>query len=296
MKLVPIAALAVFAALPAAADEGMWTFDNPPRSAIQQSLGVNLDSAWLDRVREATVRLDSGCTGSFISGDGLILTNHHCAEDCIAQNSSEGNDLVENGFISGSREKELQCKEDSVSVLVGTEDVTARVASALEGVAPEGIVEARRAALTKLEQACEDESTKAKGGPLKCERVSLYQGGQHWLYKYRRYEDVRLVFAPERDIAAFGGDPDNFQFPRWCLDMSILRAYVDGKPAKTPNHLRFDWDGVQPGDAVFVSGHPGDTDRLLTAAQLEVQRDTFMPFWLMRLVSVTTVPPALYAS
>jgi len=282
MKLVPIAAIAAFAALPAAADEGMWTFDNPPRSAIQQKLGVTLDAAWLDRVREATVRLDSGCTGSFISGDGLILTNHHCAEDCIAQNSSEGNDLVEGGFISGSREKELQCKEDSVSVLVGTEDVTARVAAALQGVAPEGIVEARRAALTKLEQACEDESKKAKGGPLKCERVSLYQGGQHWLYKYRRYEDVRLVFAPERDIAAFGGDPDNFQFPRWCLDMSILRAYVDGKPAKTPNHLRFDWDGVQPGDAVFISGHPGNTDRLLTAAQLEVQRDTFMPFWLMR--------------
>jgi hypothetical protein len=282
MKLVPIAALAAFAALPAAADEGMWTFDNPPRSAIQQSLGVTLDTAWLDRVREATVRLDSGCTGSFISGDGLILTNHHCAEDCIAQNSSEGNDLVDKGFLAGGRDKELQCKEDSVSVLVGTEDVTARIAAALEGVAPEGIVEARRAALTKLEQACEDESKKAKGGPLKCERVSLYQGGQHWLYKYRRYEDVRLVFAPERDIAAFGGDPDNFQFPRWCLDMSILRAYVDGEPAKTPNHLRFAWDGVQPGDAVFISGHPGNTDRLLTAAQLEVQRDTFMPFWLMR--------------
>ena len=167
-------------------------------------------------------------------------------------------------------------------MLVGTEDVTAKVAAALEGVAPEGVVEARRGALTKLEQACEEGSKKAKGGPLKCERVSLYQGGQHWLYKYRRYEDVRLVFAPERDIAAFGGDPDNFQFPRWCLDMSILRAYEGGKPAKTPNHLRFDWDGAQPGDAVFVSGHPGNTDRLLTAAQLEVQRDTFMPFWLMR--------------
>ena len=160
--------------------------------------------------------------------------------------------------------------------------LTAKVAAALAGVAPEGVVEARRAALTKLEQACEEASKGAKGGPLKCERVSLYQGGQHWLYKYRRYEDVRLVFAPERDIAAFGGDPDNFQFPRWCLDMSILRAYEGGKPAKTPTHLRFDWDGVQPGDAVFISGHPGNTDRLLTAAQLEVQRDTFMPFWLMR--------------
>ena len=282
MKLVPIAALAAFAAFQAAAEEGMWTFDNPPRDAIQQKYGVSLDSAWLDRVREATVRLETGCTGSFISGDGLILTNHHCAEDCIAQNSSEGNDLVAAGFLAGTREKELKCQEDAVSVLVGTEDVTAKVAAALKGVAPAGLVEARRAALTKLEQDCEESSAKAKGGPLKCERVALYQGGQHWLYKYRRYEDVRLVFAPERDMAAFGGDPDNFQFPRWCLDMSILRAYEGDKPAKTPNHLRFDWDGAAPGDAVFVVGHPGDTDRLLTVSQLALQRDTFMPFWLMR--------------
>jgi hypothetical protein len=282
MKLVPIAALAAFAAFPAAAEEGMWTFDNPPRAAIQQKYGVSLDSAWFDRLREATVRLETGCTGSFISGEGLILTNHHCAEDCIAQKSSEGNDLVASGFLAGTREKELKCEEDAVSVLVGTEDVTAKVAAALAGVAPAGIVEARIAALTKLEQACEESSAKAKGGPQKCERVSLYQGGQHWLYKYRRYDDVRLVFAPERDMAAFGGDPDNFQFPRWCLDMSILRAYENDKPARTPNHLRFDWDGAEPGDAVFVSGHPGDTDRLLTVSQLELQRDTFMPFWLMR--------------
>ncbi len=282
MKFVPIAALAVLAALPAAADEGMWTFENPPRDAVRQKYGVTLDSAWLDRVRLATVRLDSGCTGSFISGDGLVLTNHHCAEDCIAQNSSEGNDLVASGFLAASREKELRCQEDSISVLVGTEDVTAKVAAALEGVAPELVVEARRAALTNLEQACEEGAKQAKGGPLKCERVSLYQGGQHWLYKYRRYEDVRLVFAPERDIAAFGGDPDNFQFPRWSLDMSLLRVWDGDKPAQIPNHLRFAWDGAQPGDAVFVSGHPGNTDRLLTAAQLEVQRDTFMPFWLMR--------------
>jgi hypothetical protein len=282
MKPLPIAAIAALAALPAAADEGMWTFDNPPAAAIEQKYGAKIDAPWLKRVQGATVRLETGCTGSFISGDGLILTNHHCAEDCIAQNSSEGNDLVANGFLAGTREKELKCEEDAVSVLVGTEEVTAKVAAALEGVAPGKVVEARRAELTKLEQACEEGSKKAKGGPLKCERVSLYQGGQHWLYKYRRYEDVRLVFAPERDIAAFGGDPDNFQFPRWCLDMSILRAYEDGKPAKTPGHLRFDWDGANPGDAVFVSGHPGNTDRLLTAAQLEVQRDTFMPFWLMR--------------
>jgi hypothetical protein len=282
MKRIPVAAMAALASLSAVADEGMWTFDNPPREAIASKYGVTLDSAWLDRVQRATVRLESGCTGSFISADGLVLTNHHCAEECIAQNSTPENDLVGNGFYAGTREKELQCGEEAVSVLVGTEDVTAKVAAATAGLSAEAAGEARRAELARLEQACEEASKKSKGGELKCERVSLYQGGQHWIYRYKRYEDVRLVFAPERDIAAFGGDPDNFQFPRWCLDMSVLRAYENGKPAKTPNRLRFDWDGANPGDAVFVSGHPGNTDRLLTVAQLETQRTTFMPFWLLR--------------
>jgi hypothetical protein len=264
------------------ADEGMWTFDNPPREAIASKYGVTLDSAWLDRVQRATVRLESGCTGSFISADGLVLTNHHCAEECIAQNSTPENDLVGNGFYAGTREQELKCGEEAVSVLVGTENVTAKIAAATAGLSAEAAGEARRAELARLEQACEEASKKSRGGALKCERVSLYQGGQYWIYKYKRYEDVRLVFAPERDIAAFGGDPDNFQFPRWCLDMSVLRAYENGKPAKSPDRLRFDWDGANPGDAVFVSGHPGNTDRLLTVAQLETQRTTFMPFWLLR--------------
>jgi hypothetical protein len=154
MKRASIAAVAAFAALPAAAEEGMWTFDNPPTATVMAKYGVKLDAAWLERVREATVRLETGCTGSFISGEGLILTNHHCAEDCVAQNSSEGKDLVASGFLAGTREQELRCEEDAVSVLVGTEDVTAKVAEALEGVAPEGVVEARRAALTNLEDAC----------------------------------------------------------------------------------------------------------------------------------------------
>ena len=282
MRLFLLAALAALASYTAAAEEGMWTFDNPPTAAVQQKYGVALDSAWLNHVRESTVRLETGCTGSFVSGDGLILTNHHCAVDCVAENSKEGSDLVASGFLASTREKELRCSEDAVSVLVGSEDVTAKVAAAVAGVAPDKLVEARRAALTKLEQACEEASKKAKSGPLKCERLTLYQGGQYWLYKYRRYEDVRLVFVPEYDLAQFGGDPDNFQFPRWCLDMSLLRAYENGKPAKTPTHLRFDWDGAQPGDAVFISGHPGNTDRLLTVAQLELQRDSFLPFWLLR--------------
>ncbi|MGQ0385294.1 MAG: S46 family peptidase [Gammaproteobacteria bacterium] len=282
MKRFAIAAVAALASLSAVADEGMWTFDNPPREAIAKKYGVTLDAAWLDRVQRATVRLESGCTGSFISADGLVLTNHHCAAECIAQNSTPDNDLAGNGFYSGSREKELRCPEEAVSVLVGTEDVTAKVSAATAGLSAEAAAEARRAELTRLEQACEDASKKAKSGALKCERVSLYQGGQYWLYKYRRYEDVRLVLAPESDIAAFGGDPDNFQFPRWCLDFSILRAYENGEPAKTPDRLRVDWDGAERGDAVFVSGHPGDTDRLLTMAELETQRATFMPFWLLR--------------
>jgi hypothetical protein len=282
MKRVSIAALAAMVPLYALADEGMWTFDNPPRSAIASKYKVTLDGAWLDHVRNATVRLETGCTGSFISAEGLVLTNHHCAEDCVAQNSTAERDLVSSGFLATDRKQELRCQEDAVSVLVGTEDVTAKVAAATAGLGADAVVAARRKVLTELEQACEEGSRKTKGGPLKCERVSLYQGGQYWLYKYRRYEDVRLVFVPERDIAAFGGDPDNFQFPRWCLDMSILRAYEGGKPAKIPDHLRFDWDGAEPGDPVFISGHPGNTDRLLTVAQLETQRTTFMPFWLLR--------------
>jgi hypothetical protein len=282
MMRIVIAALAALASLPAAADEGMWTFDNPPREAIAAKYGVRLEPAWFDRVRLATVRLEGGCTGSFISAEGLVLTNHHCGEECIAQNSTPDNDLVSNGFYAGTRDKELRCQEEAISVLVGTENVTDKVAAATAGLSAEAAGEARRAELTRLEQACEEASRKSKDGALKCERVSLYQGGQYWLYKYRRYEDVRLVFAPERDIAAFGGDPDNFQFPRWCLDMSILRVYENGRPAKTPNRLRFDWDGANPGDAVFVSGHPGNTDRLLTVAQLETQRQTFLPFWLLR--------------
>ena len=277
-----IAVMTAIVSLSALADEGMWTFDNPPRAMIAEKYGVTLDAAWLDRVRLATVRLEGGCTGSFISTDGLVLTNHHCGEECIEQNSTPGSDLVSNGFLAATREAEPKCQEEAISVLVGTEDVTAKVTAATAGVSPDALVEARRAELTRLEQACEETSAKSKTGALKCERVTLYQGGQYWIYKYKRYEDVRLVFAPERDIAAFGGDPDNFQFPRWDLDMSILRVYENGKPAKTPNRLRFNWNGPEPGDPTFVSGHPGNSDRLLTLAQLELQRDTFMPFWLLR--------------
>jgi hypothetical protein len=275
--------LASLAGFAVQAEEGMWTFDNPPRAAIKQAVGVEVTDAWLRRLQLATIRLEQGCTASFVSRDGLILTNHHCAESCIAENSTAERDLLAGGFKAASREDELRCQAQAASVLVDRENVTERVLAAVRGLADAEANTARKQQLTKLEQACEDAAKKGGStGPLKCEAVTLYQGGQYWLYKYKRYDDVRLVLAPEAGIASFGGDPDNFQFPRWSLDFTLLRAYEDGKPAKIAEPLRFHWDGAAEGDAVFVSGHPGGTDRLLTTAQLKFQRDAFLPLWLLR--------------
>ena len=200
----------------------------------------------------------SGCTGSFISPDGLILTNHHCASECLAQLSTPQKDLLADGYLAPSRNQEPQCKTEEISVLVAMEDITARISAATQGLDDSAANSARKKELTRLEQACEEASKKDKRtGALSCESVSLYQGGQYFLYKYKRYTDVRLVFAPEDDIAAFGGDPDNFQFPRYCLDMSMMRVYENGKPASTPNYLKVNFAGPEAGDPVFVSGHPG---------------------------------------
>jgi V8-like Glu-specific endopeptidase len=264
------------------ADEGMFTFDNFPHDKVKAALGADIDSAWLDQVRMSTIRL-SNCTASFISPEGLILTNHHCAESCLDDNSSPGHNLVGDGFLARTREQELKCGQQIADVLMEMENVTAKVQSATAGLAAKAANDKRKATITALEQDCEQKSKAAKGGPRKCEMVNLYEGGQYWLYKYQRYTDVRLVFAPERAIAAFGGDPDNFQFPRWCLDMSVLRAYgADGKPAVTPHFLRFRAEGPKLDEAVFVSGHPGSTQRLLTVAELENLRNLYLPRWLLR--------------
>jgi hypothetical protein len=267
---------------PVFADEGMWTFHDFPGALVKQRHGVDISPAWLDRVRTSTVRL-SGCTASFVSPEGLILTNHHCAEACLDENSTNKNNFVKAGFLARTREQELHCSTQVADVLVSMENVTDKVEKVTRNLGDQAANEARKKVLTQLEQDCERASAKAKSGPLKCESVNLYQGGQYWLYAYQRYTDVRLVFAPEEDIAAFGGDPDNFQFPRWCLDMSILRAYDShGKAAATPSYLRIRPDGPKAGELVFVSGHPGSTDRLLTVAQLEVLRDVSLPQWLLR--------------
>jgi hypothetical protein len=280
--LALLVSLLLLAPPPARSDAGMWTFHDFPQDLVKRQYGADVSPAWLDRVRLATLRL-SNCTASFVSPDGLILTNHHCAQGCLDEHSSNEQNLVRSGFLARSREQELKCGTQIADVLMSVENVTERVATAVRGLDDRAANDTRKKTLTRLEQACEQESQHAKSGPLKCESVDLYQGGQYWLYKYHRYDDVRLVFAPERGIAAFGGDPDNFQFPRWCLDMALLRAYdPSGKPAATPDFLGIRPQGPQAGELVFVSGHPGSTNRLLTVAQLQTLRDVDLPRWLLR--------------
>jgi hypothetical protein len=257
------------------ADEGMWTYDNFPTAKVKAQYGVNIDGAWLDRVREASVRL-SGCSASFVSPEGLILTNHHCITACLSENSSKEKSLLDDGFVARERREEIPCRTQVADVLVGMENVTDKVEAATRGLDERAANEARKRAITGLEQACE------KDTGLKCQAVALYNGGQQFLYRYKRYTDVRLVFAPETGIAAFGGDPDNFQFPRWCLDMALLRAYENGKPVTVARPLRINFDGPKAGELVLVSGHPGSTDRLLTVDQLLALRNDELPPSLLR--------------
>jgi hypothetical protein len=277
--------LALCAPISAPAEEGMWTFDNFPAAAVKKAYGAELTASWLEHVRLSTARL-TNCTASFVSGEGLLLTNHHCIESCLAEQSSADNSLIDRGFAAAKRRDERRCSTQLADVLVGTEDVTAAVTKAQQGLDDQAANEARKKVLTELEQACEQSSANTKGGRLKCQAVTLYLGSQYFIYKYKRYDDVRLVFAPEADIANFGGDPDNFQFPRWTLDFSMLRAYENDRPAKTPNHLQIDFSGPQPNQVVFVAGHPGSTHRLDSHAELEFERDLSLPTMLLRLAEL----------
>lgn len=268
-----LASLLIIAILPASAlaDEGMWTVHDFPADAVQQRYGVEVSEDWLNRVQKSTVRLDGGCTGSFASNDGLVLTNNHCVWGCVRNLSSDEENLSETGFLAGERGQERQCPGARISVLHDYENITGKVHAVTMGKSEAVANQDRKALLSRLEKECE------AAGDLNCESVSLYHGGEYYLYKYRRYDDVRLVFAPELPIAAFGGDPDNFNFPRWNLDMSFLRVYEDGKPARTPQFLPWRQGGAEEGEAVFVSGHPGNTDRLLTVAELEERRSDYLP-------------------
>jgi hypothetical protein len=264
--------LLLLAHLGAAADEGMWTLDNFPADAVEERYGANITAAWLQRVQASIARLDGGCTGSFVSPDGLVLTNNHCVWGCVRNLSSADENLSELGFLASTREQERVCPGMRISVLQAMEDITEQVEASTRGKSDSEANEARKAALTRLEKACEE-----RGEGLACESVNLYRGGQYFLYKYRRFDEVRLAFAPDLPIAAFGGDPDNFNFPRWCLDMAMLRVYDNGAPASIESYLPLRRSGPAEGEAVFVAGHPGSTDRLMTVSQLEHLRASTLP-------------------
>lgn len=248
--------------------EGMWTLDNPPLAKIKAELGVNLDAAWFQRVMRGSARIAGGCSASFVSPEGLVLTNHHCAVGCVEQVSTPEADRVKQGFLARTRADELVCPAMEVNRLEAISDVTATVKAATKGLQGQAFKEAYDAATAKITQAC----TGSEGKTTRCDVVDLYHGGQYKLYRYHRFQDVRLVFAPEQAVAFFGGDPDNFNFPRYNYDMSLLRVYEDGKPAAVKDWLPLNSAGPEAGQAVFVTGHPGSTQRGYTMAQLESLR------------------------
>jgi hypothetical protein len=276
MRRLLLAGLAL-APLLAGADEGMWTYDNFPRQLVEKTHGFTVTDAWLKTARMASARLAQGCSGSFVSPTGLVMTNHHCAHACIEQLSTKERDFVKTGFLAKTQADEAKCPELEVNQLVGITDVTRRVTEATAGKEGAELFKAQRATMAAIEKECQTSEA------LRCDVVSLYQGGLYHLYTYRRFQDVRLVFAPEFAIAFFGGDPDNFTFPRYDLDLAFLRAYEGGKPAVTQEHLRWSAAGARDGELVFVSGHPGRTSRALTVAQLAYQRDVALPERLIEL-------------
>jgi hypothetical protein len=277
MKIQPaLAALAALAiAPPAFADEGMWTFSNLPLKQLKETYGFEPTPGWIEHVQLSAVRFNSGGSGSFVSADGLVLTNHHVGADTLQKLSTAEKNLYATGYLAKSRDEELKAPDLELNVVVAIKDVTDQVTSEVkEGASDADAEAARKRAIARIEKAATD----ANG--LRNDVVKLYQGGQYHLYTYKRYTDVRLVFAPEFDIAFFGGDPDNFEYPRYDLDVCFFRAYEDDKPAEIEHHLTWSQSGTEEGDLVFVAGNPGRTSRLNTLAHLEYLRDVAFPLQL----------------
>ena len=265
-------ALSFLSSTVAWADEGMWLYNEAPKDKIKAKYGFALTQPWLDHVRLSSVRFNNGGSGSFVSPDGLTFTNHHVGAGCVQQLSSAGHDYIKTGFYAKTQAEEAKCPNLELNQLVGIEDVTAQVNA---GVKPEMSAadagQAQRAAMSRIEKDC------ATSTGQRCDVVTFYSGQVYNLYKYKKYTDVRLVFAPEFDAAFFGGDPDNFTYPRYDLDITFFRVYEDGHPAHLDNYLRWSRTGVNDGDLIFVSGHPGSTSRQQTLAQMEFTRDVAYP-------------------
>ena len=253
------------------AEEGMWTFDNFPSKTVGEKYGFTPSQAWLDHVRLASLRIAGGCSASFISPEGLVMTNHHCVVECVEQISTPKDNFVDDGFVAKTDAEERKCPAFELDQLVEIRDVTREVQGAIVGKAGHEANRALHAKEAELQQSCGADAS------VRCDVVSLYHGGIYDLYRYKRYTDVRLVFAPEYGVAQFGGDPDNFNFPRFDFDIGLLRAYEGGTPAATPEYLRWSANGSKDGELVFVAGNPGGTSRELTNAQLAFERDTFFP-------------------
>jgi hypothetical protein len=268
-------ALILVLALPLFADEGMWPFNNIPSAYLKKTYGWAPDQAWLDHVRLASVRFNNGGSGSFVSEAGLVLTNHHVGANCIQKISSPEHDYIKSGYLARTSAEEVKCPDLELNVLEGIEDVTAQVNA---GVKP-GMTEAQILETQKAEQARLEKDCNEKTG-LRCDTITLYAGGEYDLYKYKKYTDVRLVAAPEFGIAFFGGDPDNFTYPRWDIDFAIFRIYENDKPVHPAHYLRWNSAGPRENELVLVSGNPGSTSRLDTLAQLEFERDLRYPLLL----------------
>jgi hypothetical protein len=260
------------------ADEGMWLFNNPPRKLLKLKYDFDPTDKWLEHVQKSSVRFNSGGSGSFVSADGLVMTNHHVGLDTLQKLSGKEKDYVKDGFYAHTPAEEVRSKDLELNVLMSIEDVTDQVKGAVKpGLSPAQAFEARRAAIARIEKKSQDDTG------LRSNVITLYHGGQYHLYRFKRYTDVRLVFAPEQQIAFFGGDPDNFAFPRYDLDLCLFRVYEDGRPVKVEHYLKWSKAGAGDGELVFVSGHPGHTDRLNTVAELEYLRDRAYPYLLERL-------------
>jgi hypothetical protein len=285
-----MAVIVMASGVPVLSDEGMWLYNDPPRQILKQKYNFDPNDAWLEHLQKSSVRFNSGGSGSFVSADGLIISNHHVGADALQKFSDEQHNYLRDGFYAQTRAEEKRCLDLELNVLMSIEDVTARVNAAVKPeMKAEEAFAARRAIMAEIEK-----ESLAKTG-LRSDVVTLYQGGKYNLYRYKKYTDVRLVFAPEQQTAFFGGDPDNFEYPRYDLDICLFRAYENDKPAKLERYLAWSTAGVRDGELIFVSGHPGNTSRQLTMVELDYLRDRQFPYTLQRLYNLEVMLSAYSA-